>query len=225
MSDKAISEKTRKLFTERFNKLLAGKKQEEFATLTGLARPTVGLYASGKRIADTETLLKIARSCKVSTDWLLGLVDDPSPDPDMQATIQHIGLSQGAIDRLAGCAAFNQGFYCESFLDGENIPTSKEYLRILSWLITSNRFFSDGMLGSLADMAQADADAAGREPKVTMHNPGLKDEDTSIILRGEAMGDYLRRDAIDEITELIATFRAHAKAQREMRSGAGDPDA
>ena len=146
MSDKAINEKTRKLFTERFNELLVGKTQEEFATLTGLARPTVGLYASGKRIADTETLLKIARSCKVSTDWLLGESDTSNPKLEIQAITRETGLSQAAINNvriLHGALEIVSLRYDE---DADSVSKVQAYpfneIDILSRLLEQERFQS-----------------------------------------------------------------------------------
>lgn len=61
-------------FHERLKSLRQSKKlaQDEFAKLVGLSRSAVGMYESGKRRPDYETLEKLADFFNVDMDYLLG---------------------------------------------------------------------------------------------------------------------------------------------------------
>jgi len=199
-------------FPERLLGLMKKHKvsQEKLGDVLGSKRQTVSLYTTGKSKPDIETLYKISDFFGVSGDYLLGITDTESPDADVQAIVKFTGLSQSAVEKLSGCAKHKGGFFCMSFLDGENIPFAKEYLRILSWLITSKGFWGDGILDDLVHMEQADSDAVGFESWVVEHNPGLRDAETSITLKGGAMGDYYRRNVLDDFSELVNEFRKQA---------------
>ena len=58
-----------------------GKLQKDVAHDLRLSRTTYNQYETGKRTPDNETLVKIANYYGVSTDYLLGNADDPTP-PD-----------------------------------------------------------------------------------------------------------------------------------------------
>ena len=47
--------------------------QTEFAKYVGISTSSVGLYETGERIPDAETLYKISSKCNISTDYLLGI--------------------------------------------------------------------------------------------------------------------------------------------------------
>ena len=64
-------------FMERFNELKGDMTQEEFAKKLGMSRATVGFYCAGIRIPDALGVAKIAKICGVTSDWLLGLEDEP----------------------------------------------------------------------------------------------------------------------------------------------------
>jgi len=61
-------------FTERFRRLLSesGMTQQEAADVLGLSRSAIAGYATGRRMPDVETLLKISCRFDVSIDWLVG---------------------------------------------------------------------------------------------------------------------------------------------------------
>ena len=84
-------------FTEKFIKLRGEMSQEQFSKKIGLSRPTVGLYESGKRIPDAQTLKKIAVACGVSADYLLGLSEIPGNDPDMKSAQAFTGVSPDTL--------------------------------------------------------------------------------------------------------------------------------
>jgi transcriptional regulator with XRE-family HTH domain len=71
-------------FRDRLAGLIAarGLSQSAFARATGIDRSTLAqlLSADAPRLPRAETLVAVARSCGVSTDWLLGLTQDHHPD-------------------------------------------------------------------------------------------------------------------------------------------------
>lgn len=81
---------------ERIKNLRANKdnmSQRELAKDLNIAPSTIAMYETGQRDPDTATLKILADYFNVSTDYLLGRTDDPSPptaeedpDSDLQPT-------------------------------------------------------------------------------------------------------------------------------------------
>lgn len=55
-------------------------KQAEVARASGLSTARFGNYCSGSRTPDIFTLARIARALQTTTDWLLGLSEEPERD-------------------------------------------------------------------------------------------------------------------------------------------------
>lgn len=87
------------IFRERLNILLGDMKTTDFADKLGLSRQTMGFYLNGERIPDSLTLARICQVCNVTADWLLGLTNDPKPDP---CATDELGLSNRAIEAVTG---------------------------------------------------------------------------------------------------------------------------
>jgi transcriptional regulator with XRE-family HTH domain len=70
------------IFAKRFKKLRdeIGLTQDQMADKLGVSRPTIAGYESEEknRVPRKETLIKIADTFGVSTDWLLGNTDNPN---------------------------------------------------------------------------------------------------------------------------------------------------
>ena len=73
------------IFTERFRELQGEQSNTEFAEFLGISRQTVGFYWNGDRVPDAITIIKIAKKCEVSADWLLGLDDFPTVQQKKEA--------------------------------------------------------------------------------------------------------------------------------------------
>ena len=56
-----------------------GWKQKELATVAGIPVPTLNRIERGQQSIFAERVATLARALDVSTDYLLGLVDDPTP--------------------------------------------------------------------------------------------------------------------------------------------------
>mgnify|MGYP003290027436 CR=1 FL=1 len=124
------------LFKERFYELRNSKKmsQLEFAKFLKIPSGSVGGYESGAKIPNGVTLAKIATTCDVSVDYLLGISETQKRDPNLRATQEYIGLCENAIDLLH---IWNDQIYCpegspeyvyleilNSFLDEKKDPFS-----------------------------------------------------------------------------------------------------
>ena len=84
--------------------------QKEIAAFLGVTQTAVSDWESGKRKPDYETLVKLANFFNTSTDYLLGLTDDPTPPgtepvaPVVFARDEFEGLNPDEVDILASIA-------------------------------------------------------------------------------------------------------------------------
>ena len=62
--------------------------QEDLANASGLKRPHISLIETKERMPGADTLVKLARALNVSTDYLLGLTDNPSVIPFANSPLQ-----------------------------------------------------------------------------------------------------------------------------------------
>ena len=87
---------------QRINTVLAKKniKQKDLASALGVTDNTISYYVSGKRIPNTERIIKISKFLNVSSDYLLGLADEPSNDPEINDIKAYTGLTENSIEFL-----------------------------------------------------------------------------------------------------------------------------
>lgn len=100
------------IFRERLNNLLGNMSTTEFADKVDVSRQTMGFYLNGERIPDSLTLARICKACCVSSDWLLGLTNDPNPNP---CAVDELGLSPDVVRKIQSS---NQWNHEEDFSDG-----------------------------------------------------------------------------------------------------------
>ena len=86
--------------------------QTEFAKYVGISTSSVGLYETGERIPDAETLYKISSKCNVSTDYLLGISSVSTTDTEIKTICEYTGLAENVVwmlkeftDKKAGLPA------------------------------------------------------------------------------------------------------------------------
>ena len=88
------------IFKERLEEIrqqMGNLSNTEFAKRIGISRQTLGFYLNGDRIPDCETLVQICQRCNISSNWLLGLSDDPSLQPSV---VDDLGLSSEAVNLI-----------------------------------------------------------------------------------------------------------------------------
>lgn len=85
------------IFRERLNILLGDMSTTDFADKVDVSRQTMGFYLNGERIPDSLTLARICKVCGVSSDWLLGLTNDPKPKP---CAVDELGLSPDVVRKI-----------------------------------------------------------------------------------------------------------------------------
>lgn len=83
--DKAVP-----VFRERMKKLAENySNYTDFADALGFSQQTVNYYINGKRVPDAANLIIISQKMGVSVDWLLGLSEVESRDPDIEKLRSH----------------------------------------------------------------------------------------------------------------------------------------
>lgn len=78
-----------------------GKTQQEVADGIGVKRETVNQWETGTRQIKAEHVIKLSRFFNVSADYLLGLDENPSTNPDVKSAVKYTGLSEGALGALS----------------------------------------------------------------------------------------------------------------------------
>lgn len=101
-----------------------GLSQSELADKLGVSRGSISFYENCSRVPDIDVLLSICNLFSISSDYMIGLSDDPKPLP---TATQDTGLTYSAIERLD---AWNTRY-----------PDGQKGLSALSRLIVYSRFF------------------------------------------------------------------------------------
>lgn len=203
----------KKLIGQRINSALAlsGKMQKELAAVLGVTDNTVSYYVGGKRAPNTEQLIVISKYLGVSTDYLLGLSDTPSPDIEDQAICKKLGIDGETLEALKCC--FNDldhGFYdiieykerslystfaklfIISAVDGFPYDTSSFYSRIQECVLDQHEVErleaekerKKRVLDGILDTAEETLDENGFRCIVIPD----EDEDTASTISGEVFG-------------------------------------
>ena len=117
-----------KVFPSRLRRLMddAHISQQKLADYLGLKnRQSVAGYCNGRSTPDLESVVKIASFFSVSTDYLLGATDDPSPAP---SAVDDLGLSPKAVQYLRTLHELTQ------------IPPYDTRIFLLSYLLENSQF-------------------------------------------------------------------------------------
>lgn len=137
---------------QRINAALATNKmlQKELAKILGVTDNTISYFCSGTRTPKIEQLVKIAKALNVTTDYLLGLTDDPSPKP---CAIDELGLSAEAIQKILDLQPE------ENRAARWVIP--KDAISILNWIICNIN--NDLLLCYLSNLCKLEKDHAAKQ--------------------------------------------------------------
>ena len=115
-----------KYFSSRLKKLREdhGLSQAELADKLSISRGSISFYENNSRVPDIDVLFSLCKYFSVTSDYLIGLSDDPEEKP---TATKDLGLSYAAVDRLL---AWNTRY-----------PDGKTGLSALSRLIIHSEFF------------------------------------------------------------------------------------
>lgn len=119
-------------FAARLRKLLADTKttQPMLAEAIGVSRQAIGQWKDGNTLPDVVALGRIAEYFNVSADYLLGLSDVKSIDPDKQINIacEYTGLSEESVTILHDTAQNEDFKMINKTISGFVVKLIKPYL-------------------------------------------------------------------------------------------------
>lgn len=110
--------------------------QEALADLLGISRSNVRNWEQGAGEITIEMLSKIAKVLNTSADFLLGLIDDDTPEPNLKALCACTGLSSKAIGVLCDHAKINS-FIWSYGEDYETAGGAKDIVDTLNSMLES----------------------------------------------------------------------------------------
>ncbi len=97
--------------------------QDELGKAIGKSRQSVSYYCDGSVAPDWETLVLIAKYFHVSSDYLLGLSEEPTVKEDLKIAIKTTGLTGSAIANIqplsdgTSCSSPSYSFALNSILE------------------------------------------------------------------------------------------------------------
>lgn len=141
----------KKVFAERLGKLRTKQNlsQQQLSEETNINRETIAKYETVKRIPSYEHLTKFAKYFQVSTDYLLGISDNFTPDDKLQFVCNYTGLHENAINRIS-----TMKNYCMNY-DGTQINGTKAFEALNEYLIS---FASENVSVYIAKMKEINED-------------------------------------------------------------------
>lgn len=111
------NETTQKL-SEILSELIETKKDSDYtlsekkqAGLMGIPYQTFHKYVNGTAECPIGNLVKISKYYNVTTDYLLGLTDNPSINPDIQNACEVTGLSEKSVENLIEVRSYKNDFF------------------------------------------------------------------------------------------------------------------
>ena len=119
------------VIAQRINTALAhsGKLQKDLAAAIGLKNAdTISYFCSGARTPNLEQLVAIAEYLHVTTDYLLGLDDCSSIDPEVQAVCKYTGLTAESVHALRYMP--DENIYGEGIIVINEMLQSKNFWRL-----------------------------------------------------------------------------------------------
>ena len=96
--------------SDRYNSVMAkriresvessGLSQQKIADNVGVSRQAISQYCDGSTIPNADKLMKIAQFFGVSADYLLGLSETRTTDPNLKEICSYTGLSEKSVALL-----------------------------------------------------------------------------------------------------------------------------
>lgn len=185
-----------KAFPQRLKILMGdrGITQQQLADYLQKTRQAVSYYCNGSSSPDWETLAKIATFFSVSTDYLVGIAEPQSQDPDIQVVCKYTGLSESSAEYLHARRASKTGFLTR-LIDGilsetvidEDVPF---------WVLQS---------AQAAALASVESDFA--EDKCNIENKVAylsRAEGSQYVISARDASDFYLRRAIEVATSKVS---------------------
>lgn len=199
----------RNIFALRLESLIKenGYINETVAKGVEVTRQAVGNWVNGESLPDILTTVKLANFFDVSTDYLAGLTEIKSADPNIQSVCKFMGLSEKAIIKLIGSPWPNEMRLCD------------EMIAVINSLIESD--FIDKLATKLLMLEKNSTEWAETCKKVIMRDGDkayyASDEDVGILssicntdifeisrLAVECSKQYDKRESIDHTKRNIS---------------------
>lgn len=199
---------------ERIRKLLQGNPITKAAKEMEITQSLLSDIINGKKKQgiSSSTLRTMCTYFNVSADYLLGLTDNATVDPELQAVCKYTGLSQAAAEILHGYVT-GLGVYKEVFDLDEAKHTGADYLQVISSLIDnpdSKNIWRQAALSIKIDRQKSDP----RKEKLDMllekygletitHITSSLDD---FILSKDNAAKFFRQDAADTLKKILETL-------------------
>lgn len=221
---KSLDENYNKAFPTVMRKLMQRTTQADLAGYLSKTRQSITYYCDGSSSPDWETIVKIANYFNVSTDYLLGITDEPSKQP---CAADDLGLSPQSIAYIRQYSNPGRSKDMEELvrpddcLDGLSMLIESGHLlaiagetKRLSRLIrksneVSEAFMNSSLISSDGDMHYYKYKQAIEEDLLAKHiqkeieetKPALQGE--FAVLVGRHIIEYRKRLLIDAFEEMI----------------------
>ncbi len=169
-----------KIFVQRLNTLMEENRttQEQLAKAVGVRRQTISLYCNGQSKPDYLQLTNIAQYYSVSTDYLVGLSNNPNRIP---SAVDDLGLSAKAVQylkilndmKVSGTLSNDKRLdiisywfeskdfdfmlsQCVSYIRLMNTPTDKTFWQTNEWILCKDFLSEHGFtISTPKDQAQS----------------------------------------------------------------------
>lgn len=178
----------KKILKEKLEKLIELKQDEDYkntipvqAKQIKIPEQTFRKYINGISDCSISNLTKIAKYYNVSTDYLLGLAQEPTADKDLNAVCEYTGLTEKAILTLVAL---------------KEKSDSRAYIDLLSCIISNENFVY--LLGLLEGYIVPSKESVSA--KFSMSRADINYKDLCLFATNNAMRDILD-DVSGEFTQ------------------------
>lgn len=178
----------KKILKEKLEKLIELKQDEDYkntipvqAKQIKIPEQTFRKYINGISDCSISNLTKIAKYYNVSTDYLLGLAQEPTADKDLNAVCEYTGLTEKAILTLVAL---------------KEKSDSRAYIDLLSCIISNENFVY--LLGLLEGYIVPSKESVSAE--FSMSRADINYKDLCLFATNNAMRDILD-DVSGEFTQ------------------------
>ena len=191
--------------------------QTEFAKYVGISTSSVGLYETGERIPDAETLYKISSKCNVSTDYLLGISSVSTTDTDIKTICESTGLSEESANVLMWCKQLADteytdtiNFIIESELNTVLVDYEIDTLSISEERAKLSHNQKLSLIRSISSYLMGDYKNHEEEIQVSEHH-GIESNIGNVILGAYRIkaSDVVERVLLDKIVDSLKAAKAY----------------